>query len=559
MATELPIRLIVLLGLIFLVGSGCSLPPKAAIASAHPLATRAGLEIIEQGGNAFDAAVTVSAVLAVVEPSGSGLGGGGFWLLHRARDGRQVMVDGREKAPLETRRDMFLNAEGRFEPTRSINGPLAAGIPGMPGAIVHLASEYGRMPLKISLDPAIRYARDGFPVDKHFRRLLKLRLGVMEQYPAAAEIFLPEGRIPALGDYLVQRNLARTLEKIAAEGGSGFYQGSVAHALVSGVRAAGGIWSLADLAQYRVIEREPVQSEYQGIRITSAAPPSSGGVVLTEALNILSGYDLTRYDETTRKHLVTEALRRSYRDRSRYLGDPDYVDMPLKQLTSPEYAVGLRFGINVHRAGFVAGDNSVGEVGEEQGTDTTHFSIIDREGNRVSATLSINYPFGSCFVPAGTGVLLNDEMDDFVGDPEFSNIYGLTGGDANSIAPGKRMLSSMTPTFLEDNDRVAILGTPGGSRIISMVLLAVLDFAAGNGADSWVSVPRFHHQYSPDVIQYEEGGLTDDEIAGLKAKGHRIKQIDRRYGNMQVILWDKRNNTVSAASDPRKGGVALVR
>jgi len=282
--------------------------------------------------------------------------------------------------------------------------------------------------------------------------------------------------------------------------------------------------------------------------------------VLGEALNILSGFDLSKVDAVLRTHLVVEAMRLAYKDRSLYLGDPDFVQMPIKRLLSLRYAAGLRSGIQFNRAGH----EEVKEISsslqdQNEGRNTTHFSVLDRSGNRVAATLSVNYPFGSGFVPPGTGVLLNDEMDDFVSSPDAANVYGLTGGDANSIQSGKRMLSSMSPTFLEDKNRVAILGTPGGSRIISMVLLAILDFAKGNGADSWVWVPRFHHQYLPDVIQYEKGGLTDDEIAGLKRKGHALKEINRRYGNMQAILWDKRTNIVSVASDPRKAGLALVR
>ncbi len=535
-------------------------PSQAAIASAHPFATRAGFEILQQGGNAFDAAVAVSAAIAVVEPSGSGLGGGGFWLLYRSSDGARVMLDGRERAPLAASRDMYLDASGQADPKASINGPLAAGIPGMPAAIVHLAEQYGRLPLKQSLAPAIRFARFGFPIDEGYRQLMGFRLPVIQKYKDSAAIFLKDGQLPELRYKLVQKDLADTLEHIANSGRDGFYRGGVAKRLVEGTRAAGGIWSYKDLAEYRVIERKPIQGVYKGIRISSASPPSSGGVVLMEALNILSGFDFARVGAIDRVHLVVEAMRRVYRDRSIYLGDPAFVHIPLRRLLSKDYAAKLRAGIRMDIAGLQT-DNKLDqpESKAEEGRNTTHFSVLDREGNRVAATLSINFPFGSGFVPPGTGVLLNDEMDDFVSHPDAANIYGLTGGDANSIQPGKRMLSSMTPTFLEDDTRVAILGTPGGSRIISMVLLATLDFADGNGVDSWVRVPRFHHQFSPDIIQYEQGGLTDDEILGLQRKGHLFKEIGRRYGNMQAILWNKQTNTVTAASDPRKAGLALVR
>jgi gamma-glutamyltranspeptidase / glutathione hydrolase len=534
-------------------------PRSNAIASAHPLATMAGFEILDRGGNAFDAAVAVSAVLGVVEPAGSGLGGGGFWLLHRASDGVETMIDGRERAPFAASRDMYLDSEGVFDQQRSINGPRSAGIPGMPAALVYLAEHYGRLPLKTSLAPAIRHAREGFVVGKSFLRSVAFRYPVLKDFTAAADIFLQNGAVPDAGFRLVQRDLAHTLEAIADRGRDGFYTGPVAAALVKGVRSAGGIWTLRDLDEYRVVDREPLRSEYRGIRITVASPPSSGGVVLIAALNILAGFDWSQQDEVTRKHLTVEAMRRAYRDRARYLGDPDFVAMPIGVLTSVAYANERRAGIRLDRSGYSLTKPALKRPVATEGADTTHFSIIDVEGNRVAATLSINYPFGSCFVAPETGVLLNDEMDDFVSAEGSANIYGLVGGDPNRIESGKRMLSSMTPTFLEDNGRVAVLGTPGGSRIISMVLLAALDFAAGRPAASWVTIPRYHHQYMPDEIQYEPGGLDQNEIATLRQKGHHLTESGRRYGNMQAVLWDKRVNRVTAASDPRGEGLAWVR
>lgn len=553
-------RLVSIVGLlsIFIPGVVFANPPQAAIASAHPLATRAGFEILNQGGNAFDAAVAVSAALAVVEPSGSGLGGGGFWLLHRESDGKSVMLDGREKAPLAAHRDMYLDATGKFNQDLAINGVLSAGIPGMPAAIVHLAKHYGALPLTQTLAPAIRYAKEGFTTGPHFLRLLKFRAKIISRSQAAARILLVEGKAPEQSYKLVQPDLAQVLEQIAKHGKAGFYQGEVARKLVTGVQLAGGIWKLKDLAEYNVVEREPIKGKYNGIKITSAAPPSSGGIVLVQALNILAGYRLQQYHEITRKHLIVEALRRAYRDRSLFLGDADFVSIPIDRLLSPQYAADLNSSIRLDRA--TSNDSFMDSKAEEiEGRNTTHFSIIDRQGNRVAATLSINYPFGSGFMPPGTGVLLNDEMDDFASRPQTPNIYGLLGSDANAIEPGKRMLSSMTPTFLEDKDRVAIIGTPGGSRIISMVLLAALDFSQGKGPRSWVWVPRFHHQYKPDAIQFEKGALTDDEREGLSQLGHALKASGRRYGNMNVVQWDKKANQVSAASDPRGEGLAIVR
>ena len=557
--TEAPLRSLLLVWLLLLSGSVAAAvrPPQAAVASAHPLATEAGFTILEAGGNAFDAAVAVSAALAVVEPYSSGIGGGGFWLLHRAADGRQLMLDGRERAPLAAHRELYLDASGRVIPGASVDGPLAAGIPGEPAALAHLSENYGRLPLARSLAPAIRLAQEGFAVDLHYRRLAGLRLAALNASPAAAERFLRDGKVPETGQLIQQPELAATLERLARQGRDGFYAGETARALVQGVRAAGGIWTLEDLAQYRVVEREPVYGSYRGLTIVSATPPSSGGVLLVEMLNMLAGHELERLDAAARNHLLVEVMRRAYRDRAEYLGDPDQVEMPLQRLLHPHYATGLLRDLDPQRV-----TSSTGKAEQRQeGADTTHFSILDREGNRVAATLSINYPFGSGFMPPGTGVLLNDEMDDFSARPGVPNVYGLIGGEANAIAPGKRMLSSMSPTFVESADGVAILGTPGGSRIISMVLHGVLAVAEGEGAgpDEWVKRPRFHHQYLPDVVQYEPGALSEKQIAALQAKGHRLQALERHYGNMQALYWDRRNGRVLAASDPRGIGRAEVR
>ena len=530
---------------------------KVAIASAHPLATAAGFEILYKGGNVFDAAVAVSAALAVVEPSGSGLGGGGYWLLHRENDGFETLIDGREKAPLAAHKDMYLDKEGKVIAKLSLDGALAAAIPGMPAGLVHLSEKYGQLPLSESLAPAIRYARTGYAIGERYLKLLKFRSELLKQYPSTAGIFLNDGKLPKAYSILRQPDLAKTLTQLAESGRDGFYGGNVADKLVKGVKKAGGIWTKEDLEFYQVVEREPVRGQYNGIKITSAAPSSSGGIVLIEALNVLSGYDLQKADEITRKHLITEAMRRAYHDRTLYLGDADFIDIPMKRLLSEDYAAGLRSSIRTDKA--LPSNMLSGEIEQQsEGTNTTHFSIIDDEGNRVAATLSINFPFGSGFVAPGTGVLLNDEMDDFASLPGAMNGYGLVGGVANAIEPGKRMLSSMTPTFLENDSNVAVLGTPGGSRIISMVLLAALDFAKGNGPDSWVQVPRFHHQFIPDVIEYEKGAMTDVEIKGLAAKGHQLKEARYPYGDMQAVLLNKKTKSLSAASDRRGEGRALV-
>ena len=532
-------------------------PQAAAIATAHPLATQAGHETLSQGGNAFDAAVTVSAVLAVVEPYSSGIGGGGFWLLHRAKDGFETMVDGREKAPLAATENMYLDGNGVPVKGLSINGALAAGVPGEPAALVHIAEKYGRLSLAKSLAPAIRLARGGFVIDDYYLRMIKWRLNTLQKSPAAARIFLDKGEMPKPGYLVQQPELAKTLEAIAQSGRDGFYAGEVAANLVKDVGAAGGIWTLEDLKQYSVVEREPIRGSYKGMQITSAAPPSSGGIVLMTMLNILSRYDLSSSNKVEQTHLLVEAMRRAYRDRAKYLGDPDFVQMPVERLIHPFYADGLARDISLTRA--TPSLPQTPKTEQEEGRDTTHFSIIDREGNRVSATLSINYPFGSGFVSPATGVLLNDEMDDFSARPGVPNVYGLVGGRANAIAPGKRMLSSMTPTFVETRDGVAILGTPGGSRIITMLLLGILELADGKSPTDWVSRPRLHHQYLPDRIQFEPAALNQDEVRRLQQMGHELQQQKQSYGNMQAIYWNRNTGELKAASDPRGIGSAVVR
>ncbi len=529
--------------------------PAAAIASAHPLATKAGMEILGKGGNAFDAAVAITAVLAVVEPMGSGLGGGGFWLLHRSVDGFETMIDGRERAPLAAFRDMYLNKEGNPIPRASLDGPLAAAIPGTPAALDHITRKYGRLTLKQNLAPAIRLARKGFPVYERYRRLVTFRLEPITASPAAAKVFLDNSFVPDVGHKLIQKDLARTLQRIARKGRKGFYRGPVAYKLVTGVRAAGGIWTKQDLKQYRIVERKPVTGSFRGMKYTSAALPSSGGIILKQILNILQAFPLARVSSTERKHLIIESMRRAYHDRAVYLGDNDFVNVEFKKLTSRKYASYLRSSIS-HMATTAAkwGNSKY----RSKGRDTTHFSVIDREGNRVAATLSVNYPFGSAFMPPGTGVVLNNEMDDFSIKPGVANAYGLVGNKANAIAPGKRPLSSMSPTFLETKDRIVVLGTPGGSRIISMVLLATLEVSGDRGGpEDWVALKRYHHQYLPDVVQYEAGAFSAKELKSLARRGHILKQRRRPYGNMQIVVWDKKNRKVIAASDPRGEGLAL--
>ena len=524
-----------------------------AIASAHPLATEAGMEILQQGGNAFDAAIAVTSTLAVVEPYSSGIGGGGFYLLHQENVDRQIMLDARERAPLKAHRDMYLGAEGKVDHDLSMNGATSAGIPGIPAALDHLQKNYGKLPLSRSLAQAIKHAEDGFEVDRVYHRLAKFRLEVLQRFQSSRNIFLRDGEIPELGSLIKQPDLAHTLELLAKQGHDGFYHGEIADKLVASVKSHGGVWSHQDLNQYQLIEREPVRFQYGDAEFIAATLPSSGGIVLATIFNMLAEMGYPEADKAQQTHMLVEAMRRAYRDRAQYLGDTDYVDVPA-ELTSQHHARKLLENYSRQHA---TPSSTLGKIGgDTEGADTTHFSIIDAEGNMVAATLSVNYPFGSGLIADGTGVLLNDEMDDFSASPGVPNAYGLLGSDANAIQPGKRMLSSMTPAFVNAPGRRLISGTPGGSRIITMQLLGMLEFLRGGSAEQVVTLPRFHHQFFPDSIYYEDNAFDETLLNALKAKGHTLKQSSNRYGNMQAIVIDQ--GRITAASDPRGIGSAVV-
>jgi len=534
-----------------------SAPGRAAIASAHPLATAAGLEVLRAGGNAFDAAVAVSAALAVVEPTGSGLTGGGIYLLHRQSDGLDIAVDAREFAPASATRDMYLDAQGKPVPGMSTDSALAAGIPGEPAGMALLAARYGKLPVARSLAPAIKLARDGFPLSTHLHDALASRLEQFKNEPEVARNFLQHGAVPPLAAIIRQPELAATLQYLAQHGLDSFYQGELAKRLVAGVHAQGGNWSEADLAAYRAVERAPIVGQYRGARIVSAPPPSSGGVGLIEALNILAQYNLPAVTPAERKHLVIEAMRRVHRDRAIYLGDPDFVNVPVQRLTGVDYAAGLAASIRVDRNTPSAELPGLGP-GASAGPQTTHFSVLDRDGNRVAGTITLNLRFGSGRMIAGTGLFLNNEMDDFSIKPNTANAYGLVGGDANAIAPHKRMLSSVTPTFVESGDRLMIGGSPGGSLIMGMVLLATLDFVDGRSASEIVAAPRFHHQYLPDVVRYEAGAFSDQELKALTDQGATLQPASYRWGNFQAVIWNRATGELEAAADPRGEGAGAV-
>ena len=531
-------------------------PERIAIASAHPAATVAGQETLALGGNAFDAAVAISAALAVVEPYGSGLGGGGFFLLREAGESPTYrFLDARERAPQAAHADLY-RVDGEISKDLSLNGALAAAIPGLPAALVELAERFGRLPLRDSLAPAIRLARSGVSIDRVYRERAGWRLEAMRQDAETARIFLDKGEIPEEFGLLRQPELARTLEQLGTKGLEGFYAGAVAEQLVKAVRNAGGIWTLKDLADYRIVERQPLRVPLdQGRELISAPPPSAGGIALGQSLLMLQQLPWQQADSVQRTHLVVETLRRAYRDRG-LLGDPDFVRNPAQQLLAPAYLKQLASSIDPQRA--TPSDSLPPSKTWQEGDHTTHFSVLDTEGNAVAATLSINLPFGAAFTAPGTGVLLNNEMDDFAADVQGANAYGLRGSQANSIAAGKRPLSSMSPSFIESTEDFASFGTPGGSRIPSMVLLAMLEYLDHQPIEQWPAAVRFHHQFRPDLIEHEPNAFNTTETTALEALGHQLKSTGRQYGNQQVLYWHKKDGKVSAAGDPRGIGTAVI-
>ena len=524
-------------------------PGHAGIASANFLATNAGFEVLAKGGNAFDAAVAVASTLSVVEPESSGIGGGFMATLHIAKDNRDVFIDARETAPMAVNPKDYLNPDGTPNRDAALKGPLSAGIPGEPAGLVLLAKRYGRLPLSVSLAPAIRTARDGFKPDSRLLGAIKDEQKNLERWPASAAKFLPNGQPPVDGEIWRDPEQARTWELIAEKGDAGFYHGETAQKLVDAVHAAGGNWTLQDLANYRARERAPIVVDYRGYRIVTAPPPSSGGVAIAEILNILRGYDLAKMDQAHRAHYIIEAMRRAFRDHNDYLGDPDFVKMPLDMLLSPFYADGLRQNILPDQA--TPSSMLPHGPAHDPGMHTTHFSIIDKDGNMVGITSTVNYVLGSTFVAKGTGVLLNDEMDDFALVPDQPNVYGLLGSKANAPQGGKRMLSSMSPSIVVGKDRSAVIGSPGGSTIITQVLEGILHFIDGDSAQQVAAAKRFHHQFLPDVVYVEDGVFDAATSAELKKMGYTLKPREP-WGYMNVVTWDHRDNKLDAASDPRR-------
>jgi gamma-glutamyltranspeptidase/glutathione hydrolase len=495
------------------------------VVSAQALASQAGVAMLEQGGNAVDAAVAVGYALAVVYPAAGNLGGGGFMLL-RLADGRSTFLDFREKAPLAANPTMFLDEQGNVVKGRSTDTWLAVGVPGSAAGLEAARARYGTLPRAAVLAPAIKLARDGFVLTPGDTAVLDQGAKQLRRDPAATAIFLPGGQKLQPGDRLVQPDLARTLEALAADGPDALYRGPIGDAIVSASQAGGGILQKSDFERYQVRELPPVECSYRGYLIQSAPPPSSGGVVLCEILNILEGYDLRGmgFHSAAEVHVLVEAMRHAFLDRNSQLGDPDFVQNPIARLLDKGYAAEIRGRIDNERA-TPSAELHPGTPPHE-GANTTQFSVMDRAGNAVAVTYTLNDWFGIHRVAAGTGILMNNEMDDFTSKPGVANMFGLVQGEANAIAPGKTPLSSMAPTVVSrDGKPVMVIGSPGGPRIITITLEAILNVIDhGMTVQEAIDAPRLHHQWLPDTVFIERFALSPDTRALLEQRGYKFTE-----------------------------------
>ncbi len=539
-----------------------SAPVRAAhgmVGSSEVHASQAGIEILKAGGNAVDAAVATGFALAVTHPEAGNIGGGGFMVI-RLASGKETTIDYREKAPARATRDMFLDGQGNAVNERSRSGPLACGVPGSVAGLALAERKYGRLTLAKVMAPAIALARDGFIVSRSLADSLRRAQPRLSKFPASLKAFYKDDGSPlGEGDRLVQPDLARTLSLIASQGPRAFYRGAIADLVAREMATSGGLITKADLAAYRPAERAPVTGTYHGYRVVSMPPPSSGGVGLLELLNILEPYPVSEYGANTAPtmHLMIEAERRVYADRAQWLGDPDFFKVPVKGLISKTYAGRLRASIDQSHA-TPSADVRAGTPRDFESTETTHYSVVDTEGSAVSTTTTLNGGFGNAEMVAGAGFLLNNEMDDFSARPNSPNMFGLLGGEANAVAPGKRMLSSMTPTIVtRDGRTVLVLGSPGGSQIITtvlQVLLDVVDFKMN--VQEAVDAPRFHHQWSPDVVSMEKDRFAPDLLSALGALGHTTKSATP-MGEVYAIAVDPASGERTGASDPRADGATV--
>jgi len=510
------------------------------VVSQEALASAVGARILERGGNAVDAAVATGFALAVTLPQAGNLGGGGFMLVHLAKDAKTIAIDYREMAPAAAHRDLFVGADGQVDTRLARFSHRSAGVPGTVAGLIHAQERYGTLPLAEVVAPAIALADDGILVTRPLAFSLAEAKARLSKSAAAGYFLLPDGSPLAVGQRWRQADLARTLRAIATGGRQAFYEGEIAARIVAEMAAHDGLITAADLAGYRVVERAPVQGSYRGYRIAAMPPPSSGGVHLVQMLNVLEGWDLAAqgHNGAAYLHRLIEAMRRAYADRSRYLGDPDFVPVPVAELTAKSYGARLRAAIDLERATPSSAVAPGLEV-QPESPQTTHFSVWDRQGNVVSNTYTLNFSYGSGIAVAGAGFLLNNEMDDFSAQPGAPNAFGLLGGDANAIAPGKRPLSSMTPVILfRDGRPVLATGSPGGPVIITAVLqtvLNVVDF--GMNVAEATAQPRIHHQWQPDEVYYE-AGISPDTLKLLQGMGHRLVPSPRVLGRTQTIASD---------------------
>jgi gamma-glutamyltranspeptidase/glutathione hydrolase len=547
--------------------------PHAMVASVHELASRAGVEILRDGGNAVDAAVATGFALAVVHPQAGNLGGGGFLLLRNA-NGETHFIDYREKAPAAATENMYLDAQGNVLPESnkdsSVVGYKSIGVPGSVAGLVYAEKKYGKLSLEKVMAPAIKLARDGFPLAYEDTQDLK-RDEYLAQFPESKRIFQRDGNYYQPGELFKQPELARTLERIAKDPDD-FYHGAMARELAATIHKGGSLITAADLAAYEVKEREPIRGSYRGYDIISAPPPSSGGVALVEILNILEGFDLTKLGNRSGDavHLEAEAFRRAFYDRAEFMGDPDFAKVPVAQLIDKKYAAAWRDSIDPNHASPSKqlkrpSFSELERVARLQTTavairepkNTTHYSAVDGEGNAVAVTTTLNDSFGSRVTAEGLGFLLNDEMDDFTAKQGVPNTYGLIQGPANAIGPGKRPLSAMTPTIvLKDGKLFLVLGSPGGPTIITSVaniLIGVVDFSLD--IQEAVNAPRFHHQWLPDGILVEDR-LSPDTMNVLRSKGHKLK-VEHFWGDGECIMIDPKTGERLGASDGRNNGKAV--
>ncbi len=556
-----------------------------AVATAHPVASEAALTMLRKGGNAVDATVAAAFTLAVVGPYHSGIGGGGFALVHEAKTGQTRVLDFREVAPKGATRDMYLK-DGQVVPGLSMDGALSVAVPGAVAGYLELQEKHGKLPRAVVLQPAIDAARDGFWVSPKYQALAHLRRDCLRQDPEASRLFLVknaqgEWDVPPIGHLVRQPELARTLSLLAKSGAKAFYSGPLAQALVDTVKKGGGVLSLEDLKDYKTRTHAPLEGSYRGHRILTMPPPSAGGLAVVQVLGALEKLrpQGMNFRDPEALHLYTEAVRRVYVDRVKYLGDPAFVKIPMERLTSVGYVADLAGGIDPKKATPsasllppVEGASGSTLKNQDGGTwydpssvpdkkNTTHISAIDKDGNAVALTTTVNYAFGSCLVARGTGVLLNDEMDDFAARPGVPNAYGLVGGEANAIAPGKVPLSSMSPTlvFSKDDPKKVMLavGSPGGSTIPTTVI-QVISNVVDHRMDvvRAVSQGRLHHQYLPDELWVDRWGLEPATQAALEAKGHKIRPQEA-WGDAEAVYSDPTTNLRYAASDPRNEGAAL--